>query len=348
MSDVILYAAIKENERLQRELIDLKAGGSTQGVDFYETPQNAGSPYTGGASGSYTATSPTIMTNWQATLSPLVNASQTYGFKVCDTSGYYRCQRQCSWSVPTGVSRAQFQLWGPGGGTSNNCCCGGAPFGPSGAYMVIQMDVTPGETYCFCSGCAYCCCGEQTTPGICGSPTWASGPNLSICADSGISCYTYWNGDLNSTGCQCAIPDMTNTGCSPHGCSGWNFCWDSGNDSVEVCHAFSRASWAVTTKPTDRNVKCYGINGLYPHMKVGGDLQQGTCSVSTPVFGYETCVCTENWNGNTCHGHCRHASQGFLQIPGAGAYASRVFGGCRACGGDYGRMGQVCVSWECS
>ena len=38
----------------------------------------------------------------------------TSGIKVCDDTGYYRCGRNCSWTVPSGVTCARFQLWGAG------------------------------------------------------------------------------------------------------------------------------------------------------------------------------------------------------------------------------------------
>ena len=187
-----------------------------------------------------------MVTNWEATLKPFVE-TRANGMKTCDTSGYYRCGSQCNWTVPSGVTNVQFQLWGPGGGTSSNCCCGGNPFGPSGAYAVVQMDVTAGDVYCLCGGCAYCCCGRQTTPGICGTPTFISGPGLCICADSGISCYCHWGARYKCD-------------------SNWQRRWSGGihtlTDAQRVhavvttfvgilatttqtsCHAFSRQTWA--------------------------------------------------------------------------------------------------------
>jgi hypothetical protein len=83
-------------------------------------------------------------------------------------------------------------------------------------------------------------------------------------------------------------------------------------------------------------------------MCIGSDLQTGTFSVSTPVFGFENCVCCQPWGGTTCSGCCRGwlAGGNTLGVPGAGGYSSQVFGGCNACGGDSGRMGMICVSWE--
>lgn len=348
MSDVILYAALKENARLQRAYTD--AVGTNLQASYFTQPQPPGYPYVAG-SGPYNPLCPPMVCGWKQHLSPNIRTG-TSGLKVCETVPSFRCGATCSWTVPAGVTRAQFQLWGPGSGTSANCCCGGSPFGPSGAYAMVQLDVVAGNVYTICAGCAFCCCASQTTPGLCGGPSFVTGPGLCICADSGISCLCFWNQDLGSGSCACAIPDPNAIGgsfCSAHGCSGYNFCYDTFEDATLVCHAFSRASWRVNCAGTGRNLLCWGVNGLWPHMKVGGIgqcLNGDTCSVSTPVVGYESCVCTETWSsGVTCNGFCRSATQGFLQIPGAGGYANRVFAGCNACAGDHGRMGMVCISW---
>jgi hypothetical protein len=86
---------------------------------------------------------------------------------------------------------------------------------------------------------------------------------------------------------------------------------------------------------------------MWPYFCIGsGALNNNTKSISAPVFGFENCTCTELWDGNTCHGCARAASAGFQQIPSVGGYASRVFGGSDASGGDYGGMGMICVSWN--
>ena len=360
MSDVILYAAIKENERLQRELIELCAGGG--GSFDYTQPAPAGYPYNStsgsGGGGNEFSACPSIVTNWVNNLCPKVCPSQTYGFKVCDNSGNYRCNRNCNWSVPSGVSNVQVQMWGPGAGTSGNCCCGGSPFGPSGAYMVMQFCVNQSETYCFCSGCAYCCWGEQTTPGICGSPTYfRSTSGIQACADSGISCFCYWNEDLKSNTSTCGhrIPDPDQKGgtCSANRCSGWNFCWDTGNDESSACHAFaSRTTFHVTQQASDaREITQYGLNGLWPAHCTGSDLNQGT-GFSTPVFGFESCVCQATYSGADMNEGQRgcywNAPNGYMRIPGAGGYHTYSCGGGNACQGDSGRMGMICVSWECN
>lgn len=355
MSDVILYAAIKENERLNREGT---AGGST--FD-YTQPAPKGYPYGSAAADGGTSefnACPSIVRDWVTNLKPLV-LSHSNGFKVCGNC--WRCGNNCNWTVPAGVSEVQVQMWGPGGGTSGNCCCGGSPFGPSGAYMVLTFCVNQSETYCFCAGCAYCCWGEQTTPGICGNPTWFnSTTGLNACADSGISCFCYWNDDLNSNyGCGHWVPDPDQAGgtCSAMRCSGWNFCYDDYWDESRACHAFaSRTTFHLNSNASDsRPVTYYGLNGLWPAHCTGGSgsCLHGSCGWSTPVFGFESCVCYACFQGsnNNAQGYAgcyRNAASGYMRIPGAGGYHNYACGGYNGCQGDSGRMGMVCVSYNCN
>jgi len=75
MSDVILYAALKENLRLNNDLLTLCAGGSTNTLASYEEGATmTGSPYAGGATAG--ACSPAMVTNWEATLKPFVKQEQ--------------------------------------------------------------------------------------------------------------------------------------------------------------------------------------------------------------------------------------------------------------------------------
>lgn len=355
MSDVILYAAIKENIQLQQELLEFCTGGAGIGISFYEDGANQdGYPYGGEATVSNFSACPPLVNDWVTNLCPVLNTDLTCGFKVCDTSSYYRCGNNCTWCVPPGVCCAQFQLWGPGSGTSGQNCCGGSPFGPSGAYMVIQMPVTPGECYCLCSGCAYCCYASQTTPGICGSPSYIrnGGNGFCACADSGISCYCHWNEDIGtSVVCGRLLPSFDS--CSPRSCSGYNFCWDNSN-GVEICHAFaSRTTFHLVNSPSDgRTVEYYGLNGLWPAIKLNNNFHISDGGYSTPVFGFESCVCKACYcgiDGNESRYGCYYgADEGFLQIPGAGGYHTYSCGGAGDCRGDSGRMGMICVSYTCN
>jgi hypothetical protein len=87
---------------------------------------------------------------------------------------------------------------------------------------------------------------------------------------------------------------------------------------------------------------------MWPRMTIGGNLQTGTYSVSPPVFGFENATCCLVFSGSTCAGCNRRASNGIQQGPAFGGFASMVFGGCSACGGDAGGMGMICVSYTCN
>jgi hypothetical protein len=288
---------------------------------------------------------------WKCWVSPNIE-TRTSGFKVCNTDGsYWRCDAGCTWTVPAGVTSVQFQIWGPGGGTSSQCCCGGAPFGPSGAYMLTKMDVTAGAVYTLCAGCAYCCWADQNAPGYNSTPTYITGPGLSICANPAKSCATCWSRDVGSTTTANNTQYPAQDNCAPTQCSGWNWCYDSTDDNTYIPHAFSaEAQWYVKCSDTSRNQNYWGVQGVWPAMQIGTSMCW--CSVSTPVVGFEKCVMefASPW-GNSCHGGsyggCYYnAANGYLRIPGAGGVGTVAEGGASAYGGDSGRFGMVCVSWN--
>jgi hypothetical protein len=99
-----------------------------------------------------------------------------HGFLCYDTV-YHRCNREGTFTVPAGVSKVQVQLWGPGSGSGGYCCQGFSMPGPTGAYMLIDnLEVTPGDTLCYCAGCSYCCYGDGS-----GVPGWAASYCTSLC-----------------------------------------------------------------------------------------------------------------------------------------------------------------------
>ena len=287
---------------------------------------------------------------WKCWVSPNIE-TRTNGFKVCNTDGsYWRCDSSCTWTVPAGVTNVQFQIWAPGGGTSGQCCCGGAPFGPSGAYMLAKMNVTAGEVYTLCAGCAYCCYADQTTPGLNSTPSYITGPGISICANPAKSCATCWSKDVGSTTTanNTQYPDQNN--CAPTQCSGWNFCWDSGDDSNYVPHAFSgEANWCVKCGDTSKNQNYWGVQGIWPAMAIAGSF--GSCfhTVSTPVVGFEQCAMEYQHPAGAscgCGGRGWGAENGYMRFPGSGGMAYNMIGGGGAGQGDAGRFGMVCVSWN--
>lgn len=72
----------------------------------------------------------------------------------------------CLWTVPTGVTRVTFELWGAGGdGPGARCCEWGGVAPNSGSYAIKTVDTTSGCQYRLCAagaGCEGCCCGIST------------------------------------------------------------------------------------------------------------------------------------------------------------------------------------------
>ena len=354
MSDVLLYSALKENQRLLEDYILFKAAEAAAGTaslsDFAATATLSGTWNGGGSDNSSTGQ---LYEIWNATIGT-VTAPLGNGFKVCDTSGYFRCGATCNWTIPAGVTRARFQSWGPGAGTGSNCCCGGAPFGASGAYTVVEIDVTPGEIFCLCAGCAYCCYAYQTNHGGCGGPTCIcsnAGLCWTTCSADTNGCFCKWHcvfqtaGETNKTG-YCNLEAPGGQGCAINSCNGWNFCWDTAADDMCVDFAYDvTRTWAIPDL-TSRNGTSYGIPSMFPFMCIPSSGLNESRSCPAPVFGYPGLSCTFIWNGNSCFG-CNFTGCNHRQGPGSGGAASSVFSGCNSCGGDSGRMGMICVSWTC-
>ena len=82
----------------------------------------------------------------------------TGNFSVLNTSGsHMQCGQSCTWTVPGGVSRVGVTGTAAGGTSKGMNCCGGDNGGPLGSYISTIFCVEPGDIFCFCSGCAYCC-----------------------------------------------------------------------------------------------------------------------------------------------------------------------------------------------
>ena len=106
----------------------------------------------------------------------------------------------------------------------------------------------------------------------------------------------------------------------------------------------------VKCSDTSLNQNYWGVQGVWPAMQIGTSMCW--CSTSAPVVGFEKCVMefAYPW-GNSCHGGsyggCYYnAPNGYLRIPGSGGMGTVADGGASAYGGDSGRFGMVCVSWN--
>ena len=349
MSDVLLYAAVKENQRLLQDYIYVSANpGAPTSVSYYSNNNLA--PLYNCYGRTINTQCPPMVSAWKKYLTPLTVA-RANGFKVCDTSGYFRCGNSCLFTVPAGVTQVQFQLWGHGGGNSGQCCCGGSPWGPTGSYVMANVTVTPGEQFCLISGCAYCCYADQTTPGynsMCTCVYSVTTTNFALLAKGANPEYQYWcNSIAGNSMSQCGPP--TDQGCNPSSCSGWNFCWDSGNDRINIPHIFDCYTTWCTSCNTRGVTEIFGLPGIYPALFLGSGSLYTSYQISPPVFGFENCTCC--LSASTIYydfgGCCFQASAGYQQIPAVGGYGKYICGGYGACNGDAGGMGMICVSWNC-
>ena len=284
----------------------------------------------------------------------------TGGIKVCDDTGYYRCGRNCNWTVPGGVTCARFQMWGAGGGSGGGYQCSGSVWGETGAYASIIMPVTAGWTYCMCAGCAYCCYPSQQQEGRNqGCASWVSGCGLCyVCADGGTGTMFHWMGAVGKR-----HPYRTGTVCCHT--SGSCFCnyasWYRFDNSCAICQgpidyvaganyngclAETSAYCPTAGGAADGNSIVYGIRGMWNQWCY--DTNHYGWGKAAPIYGFENCSrCCFQWSSGTCCGcYCSAWYTSCLRVPGAGGWPSITMGDNRSGCGDSGKFGMVCVSYK--
>ena len=96
--------------------------------------------------------------------------------------------RCCLWTVPAGITRATFEIWGGGGDGGGGCCCQNAAVGAvGGSYATKSIDTVEGCQYRLCAastGCCNYCCGVGTD----GFPSYVyqiTGASVIACAGGG-------------------------------------------------------------------------------------------------------------------------------------------------------------------
>ena len=288
----------------------------------------------------------------------------------------FNCGCNCNWTVPAGVTKAVFEMWGPGSHTNTECCCSITPFGGSGAYTIFKMDVVPGEVYCICAGCAICCCAQQVQlTKTCATFITSSNSTARLCVctnGSQTNCIGEWSRSFNAPGYGSSRmnPPTVNGRTNPSWCgaSGWAMCKMSsggscgGTDPHRVPYVFQdpiQGGWKFECKPDDRNITCYGLNGLWPEMQLGNGnyYHMDTWSRAPFVFRFEETACIQTYGPNDVSynlvggphpyqfmAFCEARSEaGFMRIPGQGGMGGQTTSSCNACGGDRGRSGRVCV-----
>lgn len=301
-------------------------------------------------SGGYSWVScPTLTTNW--TSIPRLSGGST--FNVCDTSGYYRCGRCCLWTVPSGATIAQFQIWGAGSGTAPGNCCSGSPPGDTGAYAIAIIPVVAGCQYTLCSGCAFCCCSYCTvgSSGLGGCHSFVTGYNLTnVCALGGANGHTY-----------CTMVDYHG---SDDGCCRYNareqrsagpcIC----QSSVWYCFSNSCATCGEIPITASARKFCGTVGGGgfitgLPSFHAGGCLTSDhygyfchapVISDTHGIFTNSDCVVTFT-SGSCCGGWNCSANNGYRQHPGGGGAFTHMMGGNTEHYGDQGRMGMIKVTY---
>tara|TARA_X000000368_G_scaffold418761_1_gene419836 strand:- start:2080 stop:3153 length:1074 start_codon:yes stop_codon:yes gene_type:complete len=279
------------------------------------------------------------------------------GFKVCDDTGYYRCGRSCTWTVPSGTTQARFQIWGSGGGSNESRCCGFSPIGSSGAYASAILPVTAGQSYTLCAGCAYCCYAQSDgTHMIQTCPSYVQGTGLTnFCAQGGFSCIylqiKHRNDQFFPSFCGYCCCNWMN------GCICKSGAWVCSEFSTPY-HGYPEGYCDGSYMPwlnedvkyygdaTGENASVWGIRGQWSYLSADYAMPMQYWSATSYGFPGSCCGRGGCWVCDNCGGWCQNAwQQGVRQIPGVGGWGnSRCGGGCNC--GDAGRFGMVCVSYN--
>ena len=94
----------------------------------------------------------------------------------------------CLWTVPSGVEKLTFELWGAGGNGHGHCSCNRCQHYQSasgGTYNTKTISTTSGCQYRVCAGGVYRCCSRECN-GCQGCSSYVNGHNLSnFCALGG-------------------------------------------------------------------------------------------------------------------------------------------------------------------
>ena len=154
----------------------------------------------------------------------------------------------CLWTIPSGVKKATFELWGSGGNGVGSCNCNRCHhwMGAGGGFYVTKtIDVCPTWTYTICAGGVYPCLSNECTSCV-GCASYANGCNLSnFCAIGGMHgiANTDWTETCNSYLCCCLGPTdrggSWGTGTLTGTYSASEFIYDRG-----FCHCYNQAMYA--------------------------------------------------------------------------------------------------------
>lgn len=268
---------------------------------------------------------------------------------VFDPSGNFRCGASCTWTVPAGATKVQFQVWGAGAGTGSGCCCGGAPFGATGAFATVIIDAVPGCTYTLCAGCAFCCYARRSQHTVVGSSSYVTGYDLTnFCAAGGCAGVFRSMQLLHGSSC-CRYQAASRTSSGACICnSGTDYCFSNS------CATCGEIPWTpdpdLTYYGTSTTGTVYGLPSV--HSKGCFDTNHFGYFIHPPVISPchtaqpDSCCCMTFSSGSCCGGCRCLAATGVLCYPGAGGFGTHMMGGATEWSGDAGRAGMVRVTWS--
>lgn len=312
---------------------------------------------------------PSNTTLWN-TYIPMCITSGTV-LNVCDTTGNFRCGACCQWTVPAGVTRAQFQLWGAGAGTGGGSCCNRVLPGSTGAYAIVTIPVTAGCQYTICAGCALSCYSQDPSAfSGCnitdGCASFVTGFGLTnLCAEGarGGMCHFACNWGTSKT----SLGSISDSPLSlvAQGIQ---------NSRYTFCGSGSAACGSTTglNIPILRSDRTFYGNTAFTGINVCGlpSMSAGIC-INTSAHGFhlpppvvtpqcatlpvvDTSFTSNNlfcqvFTSGTCGGWCCSAISSnstcpLFRWPGQGGVGVHALGGSCMCG-DAGRMGMVKVTY---
>ncbi len=294
--------------------------------------------------------------------------SNTNYLKVCGSGQTWVCGygASCTWTVPSGVTRVKFQVWGAGHGSNPGCCCGGQSWGSTGAYAEMTMDATPGESYTVCAGCS-CnkrCCSNDTTG--CGCASGVTGPGICCLFADGAGCYTENCNNMNLTRCEIGLGSacyrFQNFYCSQGGscwCSYGEYCHGGSCDTCGMIGVYPNCCYQNPC-----SCACSNRNAIDQVQRTHRGIHGGGCfdtnhygrMTAHPIIDADTGL---NWNkpGNGSVCYCAYYDSGSCcggctvtgswdWHPGYGGAYTHVMGGSNTHKGDTGRGGMVQISWS--
>lgn len=313
------------------------------------------------------ATAATLVENmWSNSSMWSFPAAPTGGtvLNVCDASGCYRCGASCSWTVPAGVTRAKFELWGAGSGSGSACCCGLAPFGGTGAYATICMNVVAGCVYVLCAGCAHCCYTSRSTA-YAGCSSYVTGYGLcNFCADGGLGDFTCYYLKTLAPNCLQYLHGATSNRIGiPNGSYypwGAGFC-NTGTDScfiscgscglIPVTPSFDRTFYgcATVSAPNGQTATVSGMPSLASEICFDASACGWIKHPPIPGFANTSQCCIQFCATCTCQGGYTKSlvctAGACMNIPGAGGFMTYQAAGSNAMCGDTGKFGMVRVTY---